>query len=117
MKSSCVEPAGPASTLAEEVMNFPVVGKTKAWPLLKSKVAEYQVSFPGMDVSAQLAKARQWAIDNPAKRKTAGGMPKFLFGWLERAQNRAGGASTGHLKCWDQPFGRPEQPTLEVCPR
>jgi hypothetical protein len=86
----CAELALPASALpaGEVVMVFPVVGKTREWPLLKSKVAEYQIAFPAMDVAAQMPKARQWAIDNPGKRKTAGGMPKFLFGWLERAQNR-----------------------------
>jgi hypothetical protein len=40
-----------------------------------------------MDLDAQLRLAGQWLKDNPAKRKTEKGMHRFLFAWLERAQN------------------------------
>ncbi len=52
-----------------------------------SKVSEYRATFPGLDVEGECRKALQWTRDNPTRRKTARGMPKFLFGWLERAQN------------------------------
>jgi hypothetical protein len=40
-----------------------------------------------MDLDAQLRLAGQWLKDNPAKRKTEKGMHRFIFAWLERAQN------------------------------
>lgn len=67
---------------------FPTVGRgPKEWHLTESKLAEYRESFPGVDVLVEAKKARQWCLDNPTKRKTAVGMPKFLGSWFGRAQN------------------------------
>lgn len=92
------EPAAPASGQGEGdpsdlvVMEFPVIANGEApWRLLGSKLAEYADTFPHLEVGPELRRARQWLIDNPAKRKTPKGMPKFLFGWLERRQNRGRG--------------------------
>jgi hypothetical protein len=57
------------------------------WRPTVSKVHEWQATFPVMDLDAQLRLAGQWLKDNPAKRKTERGMHRFLFAWLERAQN------------------------------
>jgi hypothetical protein len=78
-------------------LDFPVIGSPRPWPLVASKVAEYRATFVGLEVEAVLRRARQWCIDNPTRRKTSRGMPKFLFGFLERAQNRGAGGSGGHF--------------------
>jgi hypothetical protein len=86
-------PLGPVDTDPASdpiAMTFPTVGTLAEWPLRQSKVAEYRTTFPGVDVEAALREARQWCVDNTKQRKTAAGMPKFLFGWLERRQNRGG---------------------------
>ncbi len=57
----------------------------------EAKVFEYQESYPAIDAPAQVRAARQWCIDNPAKRKTLGGMPAFLNRWLAKDQNRGAG--------------------------
>ena len=44
-------------------------------------------AYPGVDVKAEVMKARAWAVSNPTKRKTPAGMPKFLNGWMSKAQN------------------------------
>jgi hypothetical protein len=54
----------------------------------------FVAAFPGVDVPAEYLKADSWLAANPTKRKTPRGMPKFLNGWMERAQNR-GGAPNG----------------------
>lgn len=72
------------------VFVFPTVGDDKVWHLRQSKVAEYRQTFPALDVEGEIRAARQWCVDNAAKRKTARGMTKFLFGWLERSQNKGG---------------------------
>jgi hypothetical protein len=75
---------------------FPTVGAgPKTWGLCESKVREYQTSFPGIDVVSECRKAWQWCQDNPAKRKTARGMPAFLARWLSKVQDRGGGHSAG----------------------
>lgn len=72
--------------------SFPCVGKgPKEWTLSKVKLDEYIASYPGLDVLAELRKARQWCRDRARQRKTAGGMSAFLTGWLNRAQNRGVG--------------------------
>ncbi len=89
---SCPEPVEDDHS-GPPVLVFQTVGKgPKEWSLTEAKVAEYQESFPGVDVLAECRKARQWIIDNPTKRKTARGMPAFLTRWLGRVQNsgRAG---------------------------
>ena len=72
------------------VLVFNAVGK-KEWHLTASKVAEWSGSYPGVDVLAECKKARQWAIDNPGKNKTAKGHPAFLSRWLSRAQDSGRG--------------------------
>ena len=47
---------------------------------------EYREAYPEIDVEAQLRKSAQWLTDNPAKRKTANGMLRFLNGWLGRVK-------------------------------
>jgi hypothetical protein len=73
-----------------EVMVFICSGSPPKWSLPKTKLDEWQEAFPGVDVLGECRKALQWTRDNPSKKKTARGMPKFLFGWLERCQNRGG---------------------------
>ena len=89
-KDSCSEPA---STPASEppFLIFPIVGSdTHEWALEHSKVVEYANTYPGIDAATECRKARQWCADNPSKRKTAGGMMRFLNSWMSKAQNDAG---------------------------
>jgi hypothetical protein len=81
---------------------FSTVGNGPAeWALKESKIREYRETFPALDVLAECRRALQWLRDNPRNRKTAKGMPRYLGGWLSRAQNRARplsaqGAATGN---------------------
>ncbi len=88
-KDSCSELPKTAPT-EPPVMVFPTSGKTTSWDLTQTKLDEYADSYPHLDLLAECRKARQWCIDNVAKRKTAAGMSKFLNGWLSRAQNGDG---------------------------
>lgn len=102
-KDSCAEPSksmvhAPPSD-SPVVIEFPVKAKPKAphsWPLHRDKLREYEQTFAGLDVIGELRKARQWCVDNPSKQKTAGGMARFLFSWLERTNNRGGGGTNGN---------------------
>lgn len=69
-------------------MVFPVLGGV-SWKLLESKASEYESTYLGVDVNAELRKALQWLRDNPRNVKTPQGMPRFLNNWLARAQNSA----------------------------
>lgn len=89
------EPDPPTGGLAHSqgdtvVHTFPTVGDNADWPLQESKLHEWIDAFPGVDVPAECLKALQWCRDNPSRRKTYGGMSRFLNQWLSRAQNDAG---------------------------
>lgn len=83
----------PSVTHNKEVSNKPADSYSfmlkggGSWGLLKDKYDEYKETYPGLDVDGEFRKAKQWCVDNPAKRKTAGGMGKFLNGWLSRAKS------------------------------
>jgi hypothetical protein len=63
-------------------------------------------------VHQELKKAGLWLETRPAKRKTHGGMPRFLQGWVERAQNsgRAGPASGAPMAASTAPATAPPAP-------
>jgi len=67
---------------------FPTTGKgPQQWQLSQAKLDEYLGAYPGLDVIAEMRKARQWCRDNARKRKTHAGMLGFLTNWLNKAQN------------------------------
>lgn len=71
----------------------------KEWHAPPDLLEGFAAAFPGVSVPAECAKARVWLLANPTKRKTDRGMPKFLNGWMERAQNR------GTAGPYDRPRG------------
>jgi hypothetical protein len=55
------------------------------WPLTAPLVAQWEETFPDMDILGEARKAREWLLAN--HRKTYGGMRKFLVRWFCTAQN------------------------------
>lgn len=55
-------------------------------PVPEAWVRAWRVTFPGLEVRAELLSARQWLEDNPARRKKK--IKAFLGGWLRRAWER-----------------------------
>ncbi|MEX2138595.1 MAG: hypothetical protein WD894_05000 [Pirellulales bacterium] len=102
--AACDEQAPPRSPpAAGSEFTFPTSGKDpKEWTLPQAKLDEYIDAYPGLDVRSEMIKARQWARDNPTKRKSAGGMPAFLTRWINKAQDsptnrtNAAGEGRGH---------------------
>jgi hypothetical protein len=78
---------------AEIVLTFETVPGAKSdareWHLTRDKLAEWQSTFPGIDVEAQAREAWQFIRDNPARRTTASGVTDFLRRWFSRAQNQS----------------------------
>lgn len=80
---------------APPIGTLPCIGERKSWPLHQAKVNEWQETYPGIDVKAELREARQWLIDNPTKRKTYAGMTRYLNSWLAKEQDKPKGGSNG----------------------
>lgn len=51
----------------------------------QADLAEFKKAYPRLDIAAELGKARVWCLSNAANRKTRRGAPKFINGWLGRA--------------------------------
>ena len=84
----------PASLVG--VLSFPCVGTGPgSWDLNEEQVARWMVAYPALDVLAECRKALAWIEASPTRRKTAGGMKRFLVGWLNRATDRGGGKGAG----------------------
>jgi hypothetical protein len=72
------------------VMEFPITGPKglpKTWALTPENLAALQEAYPSVDVPAECKKAKGWCYSNPLKRKTAGGMKRFLNTWMSKRQN------------------------------
>lgn len=76
----------------DSVLVFSCVGKQATWELTKVWLEELERLFPALDVLAECRKARAWLEASPRRRKTAGGMPRFLLNWLNRAVDGFRGA-------------------------
>lgn len=82
----------PPAASEPPVMTFPTVGESAEWVLTRGHVANLRESYPTLDVLAECRKALGWVRADERRRKTPRGMPKFLFGWMGRTQDRGGGA-------------------------
>jgi hypothetical protein len=72
------------------LLTFPCAGGGKGvaatWSLTDTHAKELQETFPEMDILAECRKALLWVKAN--RKKTSGGMARFLANWCIKAQNR-----------------------------
>lgn len=66
---------------------FSVVGQTEPWKPTQDFVERLQSTYETIDVPYQLRAASLWLDANRAKRKTVGGMNRFLVSWMNTATN------------------------------
>lgn len=70
------------------VLTFPTVGRgERTWDLTEAQVAEWEATYPTVPVLSECRKALAWVKASPNRKKTAGGMPRFLVNWLNTATN------------------------------
>jgi hypothetical protein len=78
----------PTSPPPTPYLVFPTNGTIKEWTLTKERLDQLKSLYPAVDVEMECRRARDWAMREPKKRKTAGGMERFLNTWLSKEQNR-----------------------------
>lgn len=66
---------------------IPLNNKTEC-PISKVLVTELEGLYPAVDVPQTLREIRAWCITNPHKRKTKGGVLRFINAWLSKEQNK-----------------------------
>ena len=77
------------------VLVFPTVGRgPKEWALTQAFLKELVGIYPNVNVLAECKKALSKIRRKAVPAKTAGGMPNFLYLWMDRTQNssRVGGS-------------------------
>ena len=62
------------------------------WKCPLDDYEEYKRLYPGVDIDNAFREMRAWCNSNPAKRKTARGIKRFVNGWLSRQQDSGRGA-------------------------
>lgn len=89
--------ASPAAATESDpvLLEFPVVGqKGEPWAFTNSFRAKLADSYPNVDVFAQAKLALAKITTGAVTKKTAGGMTKFLWSWMDRVQNSARGTGS-----------------------
>lgn len=91
--AGAVAPPPSDEELADTYPVFPCIAakgsNRRSWRLEDAQVAEWRDVYLGVDVLAQCRKAHAWIKANSGRRKTCGGMLRFLVRWLGKAQDDA----------------------------
>lgn len=58
------------------------------WRASPGDIQSWGITYPALDIEAEMRAAWQWVKDNLRRRKTADGMTKFLGGWLGRSERQ-----------------------------
>lgn len=77
----------PSATLSPIVLTFPTSGKVSEWHLREDMLAELVKLYPEIDPKAECEKALSKIKARAVTMKTANGMHRFLFSWMDRATN------------------------------
>ena len=89
--TSCSEPSfeAPEQVAATEAfLTITTNKKGVEYPVMEAQISEFQACYPAVDVRQEIRKMRAWALTHLQQRKTYGGMPKFINGWLSREQDK-----------------------------
>ena len=82
------EPEAPLADVEPILTN-----KGEEWRPTQEEFEAFCRYHPNVDVKAEIVKMASWAFGNPKKRKTYGGMRKFVTTWLDKEQDRNRGSS------------------------
>lgn len=86
-KYICSEPGDPAPNCSD--IFLPLVDGT-FYNVPNNRIENWARAFPIVDVHYELLKMLTWLESNPKKRKTSGGINRFINNWLSRRQDNGG---------------------------
>ena len=92
-----------AESPASELVASVACTSGKTFSLTESQVEKWGDAYPAVDVRLTCLQAIAWLDANPKRRKTVGGMPRFLTNWLAKEQNRGGTKPTSNRPVKPQP--------------
>lgn len=65
------------------------------YPITEEDVATWRELYQAVDIMQELRKMKGWADANPSKRKTRGGIKRFINAWLAKEQDKYHGPQGG----------------------
>lgn len=83
--------AKPQAADAPPVISLPLNDGT-FFDVLENDRSKWSQLYPNVDVLQQLRNMAGWCDANPTKRKTRGGIKRFIIAWLAREQDKGGKA-------------------------
>lgn len=83
----------PQTPPAPVVITILLNDKTE-YPVMETDVDAWKELYPAVDVMQELRKMKGWADANPTKRKTKGGIKRFINSWLSKEQDKYHGPDT-----------------------
>lgn len=83
-----------------------ILNDKSLYPITQADVDKWAGLYPAVNILAELRKMAGWSYANPSKRKTKGGIQRFINGWLAKEQDRSGSAPAAPVSRW----GKPEIP-------
>lgn len=83
--------AEPQAADAPPVISLPLNDGT-FFDVSENDRAKWSQLYPNVDVLQQLRNMAGWCDSNPTKRKTRGGIKRFITSWLSREQDKGGKA-------------------------
>jgi len=67
-----------------------ILNTGERWEPEDTDMIAWAKAYPAVDVFQELKAMESWLDANPKKRKTKGGIKRFVNSWLARAQNQGG---------------------------
>lgn len=80
-----------------------ILNDKSLYPVYQADVDKWAGLYPAVDILAELRKMAGWSDANPSKRKTKGGIQRFINGWLAKEQDRSGSAPAPPVSRWGKP--------------
>ena len=93
--SGCAETAPPSPAPSVPLVFQIPLNDNSLFPVTADMVAHWRELYPAVNIEQELRKMIGWCEANPRKRKTRGGVTRFINGWLSKEQNRGGGYRQG----------------------
>ncbi len=69
--------------------------KNEPYNITQAELDTFVECYPAVDIMQELRKMKAWLESNPTKRKTKGGMLRFVNNWLAREQDNGGTKRNG----------------------
>lgn len=82
----CGEASSPPPAAPRCAIEFPTVGmQGQTWSPTEAQLLDWQAAYPNLDIKSECGRALVWLGAHPERRKTTGGMARFLVNWFNRS--------------------------------